>query len=53
MELRILSPMEDGKRKLNGTMMRLKEAISAKVQDYKGLQYTRRPLKRRRRIRQP
>lgn len=41
MELRILSPMEDGFiKKIEWNNEELKEAISAKVQDYKGLQYT-------------
>ena len=38
MELRILSPMEDGFiKKIEWNNEELKEAISAKVQDYKGL----------------
>lgn len=46
MELRILSPMEDGfVKKIEWNNEELKEAISAKVQDYKGLQYTEETIK--------
>lgn len=46
MELRILSPMEDGFiKKIEWNNEELKEAISAKVQDYKGLQYTEETIK--------
>lgn len=46
MELRILSPMEDGfVKKIEWNNDELKEAISAKVQDYKGLQYTEETIK--------
>lgn len=46
MELRILSPMEGGfVKKIEWNNEELKEAISAKVQDYKGLQYTEETIK--------
>lgn len=46
MELRILSPMEDGfVKKIEWNNEELKEAISAKVQDYKRLQYTEETIK--------
>lgn len=46
MELRILSPMGDGfVKKIEWNNEELKEAISAKVQDYKGLQYTEETIK--------
>lgn len=46
MELRILSPTEDGfVKKIEWNNDELKEAISAKVQDYKGLQYTEETIK--------
>lgn len=46
MKLRILSPMEDGFiKKIEWNNEELKEAISAKVQDYKGLQYTEETIK--------
>lgn len=46
MELRILSPMEDGfVKKIEWNNEELKEAISAKAQDYKGLQYTEETIK--------
>lgn len=46
MELRILSPKGDGfVKKIEWNNEELKEAISAKVQDYKGLQYTEETIK--------
>lgn len=46
MELRILSPMEDGfVKKIEWNNEELKEAITVKVQDYKGLQYTEETIK--------
>lgn len=46
MELRILSPKGDGfVKKIEWNNEELKETISAKVQDYKGLQYTEETIK--------
>lgn len=46
MELRILSPHEDGfVKKIEWNHEELKAAIAAKVQDYKGLQYTEEAIK--------